>query len=248
MAERTLRSTFSLKVGYEVFTGREEFVGGLLPTEREVRHFCSSHFSQFSIKVIEMMVYLMAKRKGEPRLPMAEAAKIVGQRLQDHWIWSNCYPKKLKNVQTQVENLYGELRDIQYLSNPKQKEQRLAPFLSRIQKRGMDIGTKDSAFLAKLEVDYGVKMTKEDYQYQHDQVKGPRKMYCQSFADKQWLARKEKRDRENERLARAREKDAASQASLFSKVIFIGSHLFSIFNAIRCHWQRKMEGLTVIPT
>ena len=39
MADRPLRSKFSLKVGYEVFTGREAFVVGLLPTEREVRHF-----------------------------------------------------------------------------------------------------------------------------------------------------------------------------------------------------------------
>ena len=141
----------------------------------------------------------------------------------DHWIWSNCYPKKLQNVQTQVENLYAELRDIQYVAKPKQnkawEEKRLAPFLNRI-KKGMDIGTKDPVYLAKLEADFGVKMTDEDFKYRDDQVKGPRKMYCQTFADKEWVARKERRDRENERLALAREKDAACQASLFSKVTF----------------------------
>ena len=36
----------------------------------------------------------------------------------------------------------------------------------------------------------------------------------------EWVARKERRDRENERLALAREKDAVCQASLFSKVTF----------------------------
>ena len=44
-----LRSTFSQAVGGEVFQGRDEFEGGLLPTEQEV---------------IEMMVWIIAPRQG----------------------------------------------------------------------------------------------------------------------------------------------------------------------------------------
>ena len=76
-----LRSTFSQAVGGEVFQGRDEFEGGLLPTEQEV---------------IEMMVWIIAPRQGRMQLSMVESAKIVSQTLSEHWIWSNVYPKMSK--------------------------------------------------------------------------------------------------------------------------------------------------------
>ena len=48
-------------------------------------------------------------------------------------------------------------------------------------------------------------------------MKGDRKMYCESFADKKWLAMVERRSKREEALARAREKDTSAQARLFTK-------------------------------
>ena len=43
-------------------------------------------------------------------------------------------------------------------------------------------------------------------------------MYCESFADKKWLARVERRRLREERLAIAMERDTADQVKLFTKV------------------------------
>ena len=129
-----LRSTFSQSVGGEVFQGRDEFEGGLLPTEREV---------------IEMMVWFIAPGQGKRQLSMVESAKIVSQALSEHWIWSNVYPKKLQNVQNQVEKLFKEFKKLQATAKVKQtdnwRKDRLNPFLERISK-GLDISTYDNAF------------------------------------------------------------------------------------------------------
>ena len=158
----------------------------------------------------------MAKKKGEPHLLMTKAAKIgttgFGQTVIPR-------SSKMCRLRWRTSMQSSEISNMWPKENKAWEEKRLAPFLNRI-KKGMDIGTKDPVYLAKLEADFGVKMTDEDFKYRDDQVKGPRKMYCQTFADKEWVARKERRDRENERLALAREKDAACQASLFSKVTF----------------------------
>ena len=61
------------------------------------------------------------------------------------------------------------------------------PYLERL-KRGLDISTYDDVYLAKMKEKYGVKMTGEDSLFRDDQISHTRKMYCQSFADKQWLA------------------------------------------------------------
>ena len=39
-----------------------------------------------------------------------ESAKIVSQALSEHWIWSNVYPKKLQNVQNQIDKLFKEFK------------------------------------------------------------------------------------------------------------------------------------------
>ena len=82
----------------------------------------------------------------------------------------------------------------------------------------MDISTQDCTYQTKMETEYGVKMTEEDKQYKDDQVSGPRMMYCESFADKRWLATVERRRREEERMVRARERDATHQDKLFTKM------------------------------
>ena len=57
MGERrlSLRSTFTQTLGDEELSGREYFEGGLLPTERQV---------------IEMMIWVMAPRKGKKQTSM----------------------------------------------------------------------------------------------------------------------------------------------------------------------------------
>ena len=182
-----LRSTFSQTVGGEVFQGRDEFEGGLLHKEREV---------------IEMMVWIIAPRQGRRQLSMVESAKIVSQALSEHWIWSNVYPKKLQNVQNQIDKLFKEFKKLQATAQVKQtdnwRKDMLNPFLERIRK-GLDISTYDGEYLAKPESKYGpfgIKMTEEDMVYRDDQVSGLRQMYCQSFADKRWLANVERRKKE----------------------------------------------------
>ena len=208
MGERrlSLRSTFTQTLGDEELSGREYFDGGLLPTERQV---------------IEMMIWVMAPRKGKKQTSMVEAATVVAEALKEHWIWSNVYPKYLVNIKNQVEKLFLEFKKLKSTAKVKQtdtwKTGKLGPFLAKI-KRGMDIGTEDAKYLAKQEIDYGVKMTEGDRIYKDDQVSGERRMYCENFADKRWLATVERRRREEERLATGRERDQAHQDALFTKV------------------------------
>ena len=160
MSERrsSLRSTYSQRLDTEAFQGREEFDGGLLPTERNV---------------IEMMIWAVASRTGRKQVSAKAAAKLVAEILHDHWVWSNCYPKKQGNIQNQVENLYTEFKKLRE-TRPKHQTQnwrtnRVLPFLERI-KRGFDISTYDVTYLSKMENLYGVKMEEEDKQYRDDQV------------------------------------------------------------------------------
>ena len=73
-------------------------------------------------------------------------------------------------------------------------------------------------YLQKQETEYDVKMTEEDRLFKEDQVSGERKMYCESFADKRWLATEERRRKEEDRQTIAREKDTRDQGALFTKV------------------------------
>lgn len=160
MAERrsSLRSTYSQCLGEVVFHGREEFEGGMLPTEMEV---------------IEMMVWVIARRMNSMQVSMSIAARMVAEVLLEHWVWSNVYPKKLENIQKQVETLYMEFKKLKSVGSVKQtdswRKDKLLPFLERI-KKGFNISTYDGKFLAKQEEKYGVKMEQEDYQYRDDQV------------------------------------------------------------------------------
>ena len=168
-----------------------------------------------------MMIWVMAPRKGKLQLSLTEAARVVAEVLREHWIWSNVYLKSYKNVKTQIENNFQEFKKIKSTAKVKQtdswKTNKLVPFLDKI-KNGMDIRTNDVEYLVKMEKEYGVKMTDEDKEYRDDQVSGQRKMYCQSFADKRWLARVERRRREEELKAAAIERDTKHQEKLFSKV------------------------------
>ena len=160
MGERrsSLRSTYSQHLDTEVFQGREEFEGGLLPTERNV---------------IEMMIWAVASRTGRKQVSAKAAAKLVAEILFDHWVWSNCYPKKLGNIQNQVENLYVEFKKLRETRTKKQtqnwKTEKVPAYLERI-KQGFDISTYDANYLSKMESLYGVKMEEEDKQYRDDQV------------------------------------------------------------------------------
>ena len=160
MSERrsSLRSTYSQHLDTEVFHGREEFDGGLLPTERNV---------------IEMMIWAVASRTGRKQVSAKTAAKLVAEILHEHWVWSNVYPKKLGNIENQVESLYTEFKKLRETRPKKQTENwrtnRVLPFLERI-KRGFDISTYDGNYLAKMVKLYGVKMEEEDKQYREDQV------------------------------------------------------------------------------
>lgn len=224
MSERrsSLRSTYSQRLDTETFQGREEFEGGLLPTERHV---------------IEMMIWGLASRVGTLQVSVKEVAQLVAEILHDHWVWSNVYPKKLANISTQVENLYTEFKNLRQTRPERQtaswRTKRVMPFLERI-KRGFDIGTNDVIYLAKMESLYGVKMEEEDRQYREDQVfdldhpssihnslqvNGKRKMYCEAFADKKWLAMVERRSKREEARVRAKERDKSDQVKLFTKAI-----------------------------
>ena len=205
----SLRSTRTQTLGDEVFSGRDVFECGMLPTEKEV---------------IEMMIWVMAPRDGKVAVSMATSARMVAGIMMQHWIWSNVYPKKLQNVQKQIEKLYLEFKKLKSTSKLKQtenwKKEKVGLFLERI-KKGMDISTYDSKYLALLESEcgpYGIKMTEEDRIYKDDQVSGPRKMYCETFADKRWLATMERKKLNEEKLAMAELKDEADQAKLFNKV------------------------------
>ena len=100
MTERRLllRSNFSQTLGEQVFNGRGEFEGGFLPTEMEV---------------IEMMIWVMAPRKGKRQMSLVETVRITAETLREHWIWSNIYPKKLDNIINQVEKLFQAGMNIQ---------------------------------------------------------------------------------------------------------------------------------------
>ena len=69
MSERrsSLRSTYSQRLDTETFQGREEFEGGLLPTERHV---------------IEMMIWGLASRVGTLQVSVKEVAQLVAEILK----------------------------------------------------------------------------------------------------------------------------------------------------------------------
>ena len=208
MAERrlSLRSTFSQSIGDEVFVGRAEFESGKLPSEREV---------------LEMMIWGIAPRVGSTQSSLPEVAKVVAEVLEEHWIWSNVYCKKPANIKSQLEKLYNEFKTHKKRGKAKMtakwQAETFQPYLERL-KRGLDISTYDDAYLAKMEAKYGVKMTEEDRLFRDDQISHTRKMYCQSFADKRWQATAARRQRDEQRMAKALERDAVDQAALFEKL------------------------------
>ena len=209
MAERrlSLRSTFSQSIGDEEFVGRSVFESGKLPTERQV---------------LEMMIWAIAPRLGSAQSSLSEVAKVVAEVLEEHWIWSNCYCKAAANIKNQLEKLYNEFKLLKKRGKAKMtakwQAETFQPYLERI-KKGLDVSTSDDVYLAKMETKYGVKMTDEDRLFRDDQISHTRKMYCQSFADKRWQATVARRQRDEQRMANALERDAEDQAALFKKVV-----------------------------
>ena len=188
------------ELGVKVFTDRDTFSPGLLPTGQEV---------------IEMTNFVLRpKGKGSYQCTLEEALQFVAETLREHWLWVNVYPGRLAK-------LYQEYKALHRTKKARQTErwnkEKLEPFLEKVRK-GFNIASKDTEYVKKLEKVYGVKMTEVELKYLEDQMEGERKMYCDGFVDKRWQAQVRRRRQEAESLVRRLEKEERDKEQLLQKV------------------------------
>ena len=162
-----------------------------------------------------MLYLLRPERAGQDQRSREEAALIVAELVQEHWLFCNLYTIATKNIRNHILRLYGQF--ISLIQTRKQRqnksyEEKAAKFNNE-SKHLFDIFCTDTETRKKLEHMHGVKMTEMEWKFLDDQ-RSERKMYCENFVDKKWMKTMERRRKEVQSLETLR---TASEMNKFPK-------------------------------
>ena len=182
-AQKNLNGTL-----YHESTG---FKPGVLPVKKDI---------------IQSMMYLLAKgRAGKSQRTVDEAARLLAYITMEHWEYCTLYTVKIQHIQKKILKLYTTFKDFVQTRAAKQTESWKAKvnLFNKDMDTLFDIFATDDNARKKMEESKGVEMGPDEWMFLDDQRTG-RKMYCEEFLDRVWVAQMEARKKKEERQERLR--------------------------------------------
>ncbi|XP_006016034.1 uncharacterized protein LOC102388811 [Alligator sinensis] len=156
------------------------FAQGALPTQKDV---------------IQNMLYLLQpKRAGQAQRSKEDAAQLLAELLQEHWLFCNLHTIATKTIKKVILKMYEEFTKLYQTRKQRQNH----AFMQRADKFNMsseqlfDIFCTDAVIRNKLEECTGIKMTATEWKFLEDQ-RSERKMYYEDVADTNELKAMERR-------------------------------------------------------
>ncbi|XP_041374237.1 uncharacterized protein LOC121387279 [Gigantopelta aegis] len=136
------------------------------------------------------MMYLMRpNRAGKKQRSKQEAALILSELLQEHWIYCNIYTIRTGHIQTNILKLYMEFTNLIQTRKSRRNESYYEKVRQFNENRGklFDIFCEDQDSRKRLENAYGVNMMGNEWAFLTDQ-RNQRVMYCEHFRSgkRQW--------------------------------------------------------------
>ncbi|KAM6326152.1 uncharacterized protein O3Q21_004435 [Podargus strigoides] len=158
------------------------FTQGILPTKKDV--------------VQNMLYLLQPKRAGQAQRSKEDAAQLLAEHLQEHWLVCNLHTIATQNIKKLILKMYEEFTRLYQTRKQRQNQaftERADKFNESSEKL-FDIFCTDTPTRNKLEEYSGVKMTSIEWKFLEDQ-RSERKMYYEDFTDKQELKMMERRQK-----------------------------------------------------
>ncbi|XP_041367072.1 uncharacterized protein LOC121381784 [Gigantopelta aegis] len=187
------RSSAQKLLGTETYIEAPDCPNGVLPTRK---------------RVIENMMYLMRpNRAGKKQRSKQEAALILSELLQEHWIYCNIYTIRTRHIQTNILKLYMEFTNLIQTRKSRRNEsyyEKVRQFNENRDKL-FDLFCEDQDSRKRLENAYGVNMMRNEWAFLTDQ-RNQRVMYSEHFFDQKWEKTMERRRYDLQSLERMREK------------------------------------------
>lgn len=169
-----------------------EFSSGILATKKEV---------------IQNMLYLLRpKRAGQAQRSKDDAANILAELLQEHWLFCNLYTISTKSIRKHILKLYEDFTNLVQTRKLRQNAnyQSKADLFNAEACKLFDIFCEDIVQRKKLERLHGVKMLELEWKFLDDQ-RNARQMLCDDFVDQKWMKTLERRQSDMARIERMRE-------------------------------------------
>lgn len=158
------------------------FTQGILPTKKDV--------------VQNMLYLLQPKRAGQAQRSKEDAAYLLAEHLQEHWLVCNLHTIGTQNIKKLILKMYEEFTRLYQTRKQRQNQaftERADKFNESSEKL-FDIFCTDAQLRNKLEEYSGIKMTGIEWKFLEDQ-RSERKMYYEDFTDKQELKMMERRQK-----------------------------------------------------
>ena len=162
--ERITRSRATKTLGQANYKEEAEFTSGLLPTRKEI---------------LQNMLYLLRpSRAGQVQRSREDAAFLLAEILQEHWIFCNLYTISTKHIKKNILNLYQEFVALLQTRKQRQNEtynKKVSAFNDKADTI-FDIFCEEVSTRKRLEQFHGVNMTEIEWKFLNDQ-RSERKMY-----------------------------------------------------------------------
>lgn len=158
------------------------FAQGVLPTKKDV--------------VQNMLYLLQPKRAGQAQRSKEDAAQLLAEHLQEHWLVCNLHTIATQNIKKLILKMYEEFTRLYQTRKQRQNQafsERADKFNEGSEKL-FDVFCTDAQTRSKLEEYSGIKMTSIEWKFLEDQ-RSERKMYYEDFTDKQELKMMERRQK-----------------------------------------------------
>ncbi|XP_051481964.1 uncharacterized protein LOC127387547 [Apus apus] len=158
------------------------FPQGILPTKKDV--------------VQNMLYLLQPKRAGQAQRSKEDAAQLLAEHLQEHWLVCNLHTIATQNIKKLILKMYEEFTRLYQTRKQRQNQaftERADKFNESSEKL-FDVFCTDVQMRNKLEEFSGIKMTSIEWKFLEDQ-RSERKMYYEDFTDKQELKMMERRQK-----------------------------------------------------
>ncbi|CAH1261889.1 Hypp2477 [Branchiostoma lanceolatum] len=153
-----------------------------------------------------MLYLLRPKVAGKAQRLRGDAAQLLAELLQEHWLFCNVYTIATKNISTRILKFYEEFVTLLQTRKQRRNDQffKKAEAFNNKAHELFDVFCQDSAVLKSLEKKHGVTMTDMEWEFLADQ-RTERKMYCEDFVDRKWMKAMERRQRDMQALDKMRE-------------------------------------------
>ncbi|XP_042312892.1 uncharacterized protein LOC121925144 [Sceloporus undulatus] len=174
MAALDTKAKAKKTLGTVDYVESSEFAQGILPTKKDV---------------IQNMLYLLhPKRAGQAQRSKEDAAQLLAELLQEHWLFCNLYTIATQSIKKHILKVYEEFSKL-YQSRKRRKNElftQKADDFNRSSEQLFDIFCTDTVTREKLEQYSGMKMTDTEWKFLEDQ-RSERKMYFEDFMDKKQM-------------------------------------------------------------